>query len=138
MFMEKTSRRKFLQVAAIAPALPLAAAVSSDKKKKGMKNVFVHHVYFWLKNPGSATDRAKLVEGLTMLTEIPVLKKWHIGVPADTHREVVDRSYAISWLTIFKDKAAEEVYQVHPVHQKFVEEYAHLWNKVVVYDSVDV
>ncbi|MCA1758894.1 MAG: Dabb family protein [Bacteroidales bacterium] len=29
------------------------------------------------------------------------------------------------------------MYQVHPLHVKFVEENSHLWDKVVVYDSVD-
>jgi len=32
----------------------------------------------------------------------------------------------------------EEVYQKHPIHLKFVEDYSHLWEKVIVYDSVQV
>ncbi len=133
--MTSHTRRSFLKVAS---ALPLAAVpVTVESKPKGMKNIFVHHVYFWLKNPGSEADRAKLVEGLTKLTAVKSLKSWHIGVPAGTSRDVIDASYAISWLTIFKNKAAEAAYQVDPVHLAFVKDYAHLWNKVVVYDSVD-
>jgi hypothetical protein len=41
-------------------------------------------------------------------------------------------------LVLFKDKADQDAYQVDPIHLKFVEQYAHLWSRVVVYDSVDV
>jgi hypothetical protein len=135
--MENTSRRKFVKTAGAAALLPLAGN-TIESKPKNMKNIFVHHVYFWLSNPNSTADRQKLVEGLTKLTAIKSLKSWHIGVPAGTSRDVIDASYAISWLTIFKDKAAEAAYQIDPIHTKFVEDYKHLWSKVVVYDSVDI
>jgi hypothetical protein len=102
------------------------------------KSMFVHHVYFWLKNPGSQEDKAKLVEGLQKLTAVETIETFHIGQPADTDREVIDRSYAVSWLLVFRNKADQDVYQVHPLHLKFVEECAHLWEKVIVYDSVDI
>lgn len=103
-----------------------------------MKNIFVHQVYFWLKNPDSKTDRDKLVEGLKTLTKVKTLRSYHIGLPAASTRDVVDGSYAISWLTIFKDKAAQDAYQVDPIHLKFVEDYKHLWSRVIVYDSTDI
>ena len=34
--------------------------------------------------------------------------------------------------------AAQDAYQIDPIHLAFVENYKHLWTKVVVYDSVDV
>lgn len=102
------------------------------------KSMFVHHVYFWLKNPGSQEDKATLVDGLRKLTAVETIETFHIGQPADTNREVIDRSYAVSWLLVFRNKADQDVYQVHPLHIKFVEECAHLWEKVVVYDSVDI
>ena len=94
-----------------------------------------HHVYFWLKNPGNEADTAKLIEGLQTLLKIPKLKMAHIGKPADTNREVIDRSYAVSWLLFFDSAADEAVYQNHPDHLKFIENYSHLWSKVIVYDS---
>ena len=137
--MEKTSRRNFVKIAATtATALPLAAATSAAPKPKGMKNLFVHQVYFWLKNSNSAADRDKLVEGLMPLTKIKHIKSWHIGVPAGTSREVIDGSFAISWLNTLKDRAAQDAYQIDPIHLAFVKNYQHLWSKVVVYDSVDV
>lgn len=103
-----------------------------------MKSIFVHHVFFWLKNPSSKADRDKLVEGLMTLTKIKHIKTWHIGVPAGTSREVIDGSYAISWLNTLKDRTAQDAYQIDPIHLAFVDNYKHLWEKVVVYDSIDV
>lgn len=135
---DKTTRRNFVKTAAAAAAtLPLAAATGTESKPKGMKGIFVHQVYFWLKNPGSTADRDKLVEGLKTLTKIKHIKSWHIGIPAGTSRDVIDGSFSISWLNTLKDRAAQDAYQIDPIHLAFVENYKHLWNKVVVYDSVD-
>ena len=100
------------------------------------KELFVHHVYFWLKNPNSEADKAKLIEGLEKLSKVKEIKMAHIGTPADTNRSVIERSYSVSWLLFFDNLEQEEIYQKHPIHLKFVEDYAHLWEKVIVYDSV--
>lgn len=103
-----------------------------------MKNIFIHHVYFWLNNPDSAEDKNKLIAGLTKLAGVRTIKDFHIGKPADTNRDVIERGYAISWLVQFANAADQASYQTDPVHLKFVEECKHLWSKVIVYDSVDV
>lgn len=99
--------------------------------------MFIHHVFFYLKNPDSATDKAALIAGLQPMTQIDGVKLAHIGNVADTHRDVVNRSYSLSWLLIFDTAAQQEAYQDDPIHKKFVQDCAHLWEKVVVYDSVD-
>ncbi len=137
--MKKQSRRNFVKTAAgTAALLPLTGGIQEMSKAKKMKNIFIHQVYFWLKNPDSEADKAKLVEGLKTLTAIKTIKSYHIGVTAGSSRDVVDGSFSISWLNVFKDKAAQDAYQVDPIHLKFVEEYSHLWSKVIVYDSIDV
>jgi len=103
-----------------------------------IENKFIHHVYFWLKNADSKDDRAKLVEGLKNLSTVKNIKTFHIGQPTDTNRDVIDRSYAVSWFTMFDTAADQQSYQTDPVHLKFVEDCSHLWSKVIVYDSVDV
>jgi Stress responsive A/B Barrel Domain len=128
-------RKTFIQQSAMG-ALGVLVAAKNDYSMQ--KNLFVHHVYFWLKEPQSKEAAAKLVEGLEGLSKVKTIQMFHIGKPADTNREVIERSYAISWLVLFKDKADQDAYQVDPIHLKFVEQYAHLWSKVVVYDSVDV
>jgi len=95
----------------------------------------VHHVFFWLKNPKSRDDLARLLTGLRTLGGIETVKAIHIGVPAETEqRGVVDASYSASEILFFDDVAGQNAYQVHPIHQKFVADCQHLWERVVVYD----
>lgn len=83
-------------------------------------------------------DRDKLVAGLNKLSKATTIDKFHIGKPANTNREVIDSSYAVSWMLVFKNDADQAAYQTDPIHLKFIEECSHLWSKVVVYDAVDV
>ena len=103
-----------------------------------IKNIFIHHVYFWLKNAGNKDDKAELIDGLKKLSGVKTIKQFHIGEPADTDRGVIDRSYAVSWMLFFDTAEAQASYQVDPGHLKFIEECSHLWSKVIVYDSVNV
>ncbi len=99
--------------------------------------MFVHHVFFWLKDPQSSEDKAQLKRGLQRLEKIEVIRAFHVGVPAPTNRPVIERSYALSLLMIFDNLEDQEVYQTHPIHERFVNENSHLWSRVVVYDSIE-
>jgi hypothetical protein len=99
--------------------------------------MFIHHVYFWLNNTGSEEDLAQLKKGLQTLTVIETIGMYQIGVPAATNRDVIDKSYSVSWMLMFDNLEDEEIYQHHPIHKKFVADCSHLWSKVIVYDSVD-
>lgn len=95
----------------------------------------IHHVLFWLNDPGSASDRAALCAGLRALKDIPEIRSIHIGGPAATDsRDVVDSTYDVSELLVFDTIDDQKIYQDHPLHRAFVEEYGHLWRRVVVYD----
>lgn len=73
------------------------------------------------------------------LENIETVRGIHIGVPASTEqRSVVDASYSASELLFFDDVAGQNVYQEHPIHQKFVADCSHLWERVVVYDTIAV
>jgi hypothetical protein len=130
-----TTRRTFLAAAATVSAGGAAnagapAAVSNYPK-------LVHHVFFWLKNPGSKEDLARLLAGLRTLAKIETVRGVHFGVPASTEkRDVVDNSYSASEILFFDDTAGQKVYQDHPIHKKFVEDCSHLWERVVVYDAI--
>ena len=100
--------------------------------------MFIHHVYFWLKEPGNKDDKAKLIEELEKLSKVKTISTYYIGQPAATRREVIDSSYDVSWLLFFDEPAAQDSYQADPIHLKFVEECSSLWTKVVVYDSINV
>ena len=134
--MKKENRRTFItSVVILGTGLSTLKIPSMKEEKKRL----VHHVYFWLKNPGSKEDLAKLLEGLRTLEKIETVRKIHIGVPASTEaRGVVDASYSASELLFFDDLAGQATYQDHPIHKKFVEDCSQLWQKVIVYDSMDV
>lgn len=129
------SRRKFIRAATLAGAgLALAPAAEAASKQ-----VLVHHVFFWLKNPASTEDLNKLIEGISSLKAIKEIKSLRIGLPANTPaRDVIDASYSVSLLTFFDGVKSHDAYQIHPIHEKFVATYAPLWQKVVVYDSMDI
>jgi hypothetical protein len=101
------------------------------------QDLFVHHVYFWLVNPDSVADREALLEGLHKLSAVPSIQQFHIGVPAPTDRDVIDRSYGCSWLALFADAEDQASYQTDPIHLHFIDTCKHLWKKVTVYDSIE-
>ncbi len=129
--MKEQSRRSFVRksvAAGLGASLPILSAAP--------KEMFVHHVFFYLKNVGNEADKARLLEGLNKLAKCPTIKMVHIGTPAGTTRSVIERSYTYSWLCFFDSAADEEAYQKHPIHDDFRNNYASLWEKVVIYDSV--
>lgn len=131
--MEDKSRRKFLQNAGLATIASISPLAAEPEK---VKELFIHHVYFYLKDPHNAQDEAKLLEGLHKLAKVPTIQYVHIGKPAETNRSVIVRDYSYSWMCFFKNIIEEEIYQTHPIHLEFIKEYSHLWEKVVIYDSV--
>ena len=136
---KNNSRRRFIKQAGLATvAANLTIFAGTKAEPMSAAQPFIHHVYFWLKNPGSKEDLEALLEGLRKLSKIDYIKMFHIGKPADTHRDVIERSYSISWMLHFSNPADQESYQTDPIHLKFIEDYSSLWQKVVVYDSVDV
>jgi hypothetical protein len=129
-----TDRRTFIAAAAataVTAAIPTGASPVSNYPK------LVHHVFFWLKNPGSKEDLEKLLNGLRTLAKIESVRGVHFGVPASTEkRDVVDNSYSASEILFFDDTAGQKAYQDHPIHKQFVADCSHLWEKVVVYDAI--
>lgn len=134
--MVHSNRRKFI----VAAAALTAGAVTNAKSMMVNEGKFLaHQVYFWLKNLGSAEDKAKLIEGIKTLSKIKEIKKLSIGVVAATEkRSVIDDTWSVSELALFKDVAGEAAYQIHPVHLDFVKNYSYLWDKVVIYDSAEI
>lgn len=134
------NRRNFIKKAAaglaVAGVLPLSKETMASEIK--INGTLVHHVYFWLNEPKNEKHKKQLLEGLNELAKVKTIKLSHIGFPAETEkRDVVDHSYSISYLAMFDNQAGQDAYQIDPIHLKFVEENAHLWSKVIVYDSVN-
>ena len=127
-------RRRFIGSAALFGIAGIMGFTMRPKKKP-----LLHHVFFWLKNPQSESDKQQLITGLKTLAAIPTIRQINVGVLASTEkREVVDTSWDVSELMFFDDEAGQKIYQEHPLHQIFIKNCSHLWEKVVVYDSIDV
>ncbi len=135
--MKKITRRNFLGNGSKASLAGIFIFADTNHNNRQMNQVFIHHVYFWLKNTGNIEDRNKLVEGLKKLSKATTIQQFHIGIPAKTNRDVIDSTYAVSWMLVFKNATDQEIYQTDPIHLKFIEDCAQLWSKVIVYDSVD-
>jgi hypothetical protein len=98
--------------------------------------MFVHAVYFWLKDNLTPQELAEFREGLQSLTTIESVQQSYIGVPAETDREVIDRSYSYALVLVFADQLAQDLYQSHPTHDRFRDTCSPYWEKVRIYDSV--
>ncbi len=126
-------RRRFITASALLGCVGFGFGMRPKKKQ------LLHHVFFWLKKPNSEADKQELLSGLKTLEAIPVVRQIHIGFLASTDkREVVDTSWQVSELLYFDNEVDQKIYQDHPIHQTFVKNYSHLWQKVVVYDMVVV
>ena len=127
-----SSRRTFIVAAATLAATNAGASAAVNVYPK-----LVHHVFFWLKNPDAKEDLARLLEGLRTLANIETVRGAHFGVPASTEkRDVIDNSFSASEILFFDDLAGQKSYQDHPIHQKFIADCSHLWERVVVYDAL--
>ena len=48
------------------------------------------------------------------LAKASIIKQSHIGIPANTQRDVVDNSYDVSWLAFFNNAEEQDSYQTDP------------------------
>jgi hypothetical protein len=132
-------RRNF--VLKIASGMAAASFGSDSKKtyanKSILRKVFVHHVFFWLKEPDNEEVRKQFEKGIQQLIQVPLIQLSHVGVSVESPREVVDDSFTYSYLAFFRNKEDQNSYQTHPIHLQFIEDYQHLWKKVIVYDAMD-
>jgi hypothetical protein len=97
--------------------------------------MFVHMVFFWLKEGTPEAARQQLLEDCnTYLKEIPTVRQLWAGRPAMTPRDVVDNSYDVGLCVVLDDAAAHDVYQEHPRHLEFIGRNKPNWQRVQVYD----
>lgn len=98
--------------------------------------MFVHAVYFWLRDALSPAELEKFTAGVQSLRAIEDVDHGYVGVPAATDRAVIERGYSCGLVLIFADQAAHDAYQVHPVHDRFREECGGYWHTVRIFDTV--
>jgi len=96
--------------------------------------MFIHSVYFWLRDDLTTEQRAAFTEGVRSLTTIPNERSGFVGVPASTDRPVIDRSYHVGLVVDLGELAGHDAYQTHPVHLTFLDNFNTFWTKVQIYD----
>lgn len=100
--------------------------------------MFIHLVYFWLKEDASSEQRDQLAaDAHSLLAEIPGVRHIWAGRPAMTPRDIVDNSYDVGLCVILDDKAAHDAYQTHEKHLTFISRHKPYWQRVQVYDFID-
>ena len=99
----------------------------------------IYHVgLVWLKEPGNATHRQKIVTAAhAFAREIPEVQFLSVGQSPPSPSPYVDDSFDVCVVMQFADKAAMERYNQHPVHQKAAQEaFLPLSKKILFYDFV--
>jgi hypothetical protein len=97
--------------------------------------MLTHHVLFWLKADTTEEQKKAFKQSLASLEKVETVKSIYIGTPAPIERGVVDTTYTFSLLTLFDELAGHDVYQTHPLHLAFLDEFRPLFEKVIIYDS---
>ena len=137
--MTNFSRRNFLGTVGLATLATTAfgsskkASTSDEPKQKLM-----HQVFYWLKNPDSAEDKQKLIDGLHELVTVKQIKYSHVGVPQVYKADDPLKGYHISLLMVFDEANGINEYHKDDIHQKFVKECGGLWSKTIKFDALAV
>ena len=114
------------------------ASGSHSTSASTFEHGFVHMVFFWLKPDLGQSERERFLHALqTMVADSQFALTGHIGVPAQTPRDVVDNSYDYSLLVTFENAAAHDRYQAEPPHDVFRAVASELAERVQIYDSRD-
>jgi hypothetical protein len=93
-----------------------------------------HVVVFWLKTPGDAEARRRIVDASDGFRSIPGVVAIDAGQMVPTARPNVDKTYDVAVIIRFRDAEALERYQVHQKHKAMLQELAPLIDHTVVYD----
>lgn len=129
-------RRKFIATTALGTSLVLLNNSSNATESINTEEI-THYVLFWLKKNLDEKEINDFAGFFELLKAIPVVKTMKYGKAAKTNqREVVDNSFTYNLVATFKNMADINVYENHPIHLDAIKKYSHLWDKVVVHDSL--
>ena len=116
--------------------LPACSSTSCPFPMAGKSGKVEHIVLAWLKKPGNAADRAKLIAAAKSLkAQIKEVKSLDAGLAVPSTRPVVDSSFDVGLVMSFDSRADLDSYEKNAVHQKAVAEVLKpLTRKLQVYD----
>jgi len=131
---ENVSTRLALTATALAIVAFLSGCATAPKPAKAGK---LYHVgLVWLKEPGNAEHRQKIIEAAhSFAREIPEVQFLSVGQTLPKTSSLVDASFDVSFVMRLEDKAAMDRYGKNPVHEKAAREvFLPLSQKIVFYD----
>jgi hypothetical protein len=107
---------------------------SGSASRAPVRAGLTHVVVFWLKTPGDAEARRRIVDASEGFRSIPGVVAIDAGQIVPTPRPNVDKTYDVAVVIRFRDREALEQYQVHPKHKATLQELGPLIDHTVVYD----
>jgi hypothetical protein len=127
-----------IRVATIAVTLVAAILFNgcATAPRQATADKFYHVGLVWLKEPGNAEHRLKIIEAAhSFAREIPEVEFLSVGQTAPKRNQLVDASFDICFVMRLEDKAALDRYGKNPVHQKAAQEvFLPLSQKILFYD----
>jgi len=98
--------------------------------------MLIHTVFFTLIDGTTDEDKTAFIKQVEGLGRIETVDSMHVGTPAATpDRPVIQKNYDVGLTVLFKCMEDHDVYQVHQVHNDFIDKNKHLWANVVIYDA---
>ena len=131
---EKLSTRLAFAAIALAIGVVLSGCATAPKPAKAGK---LYHVgLVWLKEPGNAEQREKLIAAAhSFAREIPEVQFLSVGQTLPKTSSWADASFDICFVMRLEDKAAMDHYAKNPAHQKAAQEvFLPLSQKILFYD----
>jgi hypothetical protein len=120
-------------VAALVCLLSFASCAALPERHSGGID---HIVIVWLKRPGNADDKAKLVATSKELQRaLPVMRGMSYGSPLPSERPVVDDTFDLAFVMRFANRNDLAAYEKSAIHQHAAKEILRpLSRKIVIYD----
>ena len=127
-----------IRVATIAVALAAAIFFTgcATASKQVTAGKFYHVGLVWLKEPGNAEHRQKIIAAAhAFAREIPEVQFLSVGQTLPKTSSWADASFDVCFVMRLEDKAAMDRYAKNPVHQKAAQEvFLPLSQKILFYD----
>jgi len=120
----------------LATLVVLAAAATSCRTPRAAPAGVEHVVVVWLRQPGDAAARQRIIEASKAFEAIPGVLAVRVGTALPSDRPVVDDSFDVALVVSLRDRDALATYLEHPLHKAAVEEVLRpLVARFVVYDA---
>ncbi len=120
-------------VASLVCLLSFASCAALPERQSGGID---HIVIVWLKRPGNADDKAKLVAtSKDIAAHVMQVRRLTWGTAAPNTRRLVDDSFDLAFIMEFASRGDLESYQNHPRHIRATKDVLRpLASRVIVYD----